>query len=49
MKTALTVAAVLIAISGVIVLLQGSVLAGTALIVVACIVGPGGYSIMGRK
>jgi hypothetical protein len=49
MKTALSIAATLIAISGVIILIRGSILAGIALLVVACVVGPGGYSLMGRK
>ncbi len=48
MGTLLTVAAVLLVIAGVVTLLSGSVLAGVALIVVGCIVGPGGYSISRR-
>ena len=37
--------AVLIAVVGVVQLLQGQVLFGLLLLVVACAVGPGGYSI----
>jgi hypothetical protein len=48
MKTALSIAAALIAVSGVVVLLSGRVLAGVILLVIAAVVGPGGYSIMRR-
>jgi hypothetical protein len=48
MSTLLSVAAVLIAIAGIWLLISGSVLTGIMLIVVACVVGPGGYSIMKR-
>jgi uncharacterized membrane protein (DUF2068 family) len=37
--------AVLIAIYGVVRLIQGDILWGVILLVLACIVGPGGYSI----
>ena len=37
--------AVVIAIIGVVQLLQGQILLGIILLIVACLVGPGGYSI----
>lgn len=37
--------AVVIAIAGVVQLLQGQMILGLVLLVVACLVGPGGYSI----
>jgi hypothetical protein len=37
--------AVVIAIVGVVQLLQGQIIFGIVLLVVACLVGPGGYSI----
>jgi hypothetical protein len=48
MNTALLIAAVLIAIVGVVLLFSGSVIAGIVLLVIACLVGPGGYSILKR-
>jgi hypothetical protein len=36
-------------VAGVIVLIQGSAIAGILLIVLGCIVGPGGYSIAHRS
>jgi hypothetical protein len=45
-KTALSVAAALIAIAGIITLLSGSITVGIVLLVIAAVVGPGGYSIM---
>lgn len=44
----LTIAAAILAVSGVFVLLSGSVIAGVVLIVLAFIVGPGGYSLSRR-
>jgi hypothetical protein len=44
-STLLWIIAVILAIVGIVQLLQGQVLLGVALIVVACLVGPGGYSI----
>jgi hypothetical protein len=41
----LWVAAVFMGIAGVVALLKGEVLWGIVLIVAACVVGPGGYSI----
>ena len=37
--------AVVIAIAGVVQLLQGQLILGLVLLVVACLVGPGGYSV----
>jgi hypothetical protein len=48
MGTMLKIAAVLLVIAGVITLLSGSIIAGIVLIVIGCIVGPGGYSISRR-
>jgi hypothetical protein len=48
MGTMLTIAAVLLVIAGVVTLLSGSVITGIVLIVIGCIVGPGGYSISRR-
>jgi hypothetical protein len=45
----LWIAAVIIAIFGIIALLQGSILWGILLLVVAALVGPGGYSIFSRR
>jgi len=47
--TLLWVIAAVIAVIGIIVLISGSVLWGIVLLVVACIVGPGGYSIFQRR
>jgi hypothetical protein len=44
-STLLWIIAVILAIVGIVQLLQGQILLGLALIVVACLVGPGGYSI----
>ena len=45
----LWIIAVLIGIVGVIVLITGSVLWGIILLVLAALVGPGGYSIFNRR
>jgi hypothetical protein len=45
----LWIIAVIIAIIGVIVLISGSVLWGIILLVLAALVGPGGYSIFNRR
>ena len=45
MNLLLWIAAVVLAIWGVISLLHGAILMGLVLLVVACLVGPGGYSI----
>jgi hypothetical protein len=44
-STLLWIMAVIIAIVGVVQLLQGQILLGIILLVAACLVGPGGYSI----
>ena len=51
MSFLLWIVAVVLAIVGVVQLLQGQVLFGIILIVAACLVGPGGYSIFrpGRR
>jgi len=46
---ALWLLAALIGIVGVVQLLQGQIIFGILLIVVACAVGPGGYSIFSRR
>ncbi|MCU1589514.1 MAG: hypothetical protein JWP11_770 [Frankiales bacterium] len=45
MNFLLWIAAVVLAIWGVVALLHGSILMGLVLLVVACLVGPGGYSV----
>jgi drug/metabolite transporter (DMT)-like permease len=45
----LWIIALVIAIIGVIVLINGSVIGGIILLVVAALVGPGGYSIFNRR
>jgi hypothetical protein len=45
MSMLLWIVAVVLAIVGVVQLLQGQILFGIILLVVACLVGPGGYSI----
>ena len=42
------IAAVLVVV-GIVQLLQGQILLGVALIVGACLVGPGGYSVFNRR
>jgi hypothetical protein len=41
--------AAVIAIVGIVQLLQGQILFGLVLLVVACLVGPGGYSVFRRR
>ena len=45
MSFILWIIAVVIAIVGIVQLFQGQIILGVVLIVVACLVGPGGYSI----
>jgi hypothetical protein len=45
----LWIVAVIVAVAGVIQLLQGQIILGIVLLIVACLVGPGGYSIFGRR
>ena len=47
--TVLWIIAAIIAVVGVIVLISGSVLWGIILLIVAALVGPGGYSIFQRR
>lgn len=47
--TVLWIIAVIIAIVGVVQLVQGQILFGIVLLVVAALVGPGGYSIFARR
>ena len=44
----LWIAAVIIAVFGIIALLQGAILWGILLLVVAALIGPGGYSVFNR-
>ena len=45
----LWILAVILAVIGVIVLIWGSVIAGIVLLVLAALVGPGGYSLFNRR
>jgi hypothetical protein len=45
---ALWIAAVILVVVGIVQLFQGQILLGILLIVVGCLVGPGGYSIFRR-
>ena len=45
--TLLWILAVVLVIAGIVTLIRGGVLAGIALIVVGCLVGPGGVSLFG--
>jgi hypothetical protein len=47
--TILWIIAAIIAIVGIVQLFQGQILLGIVLLVVACLVGPGGYSIFSRR
>jgi hypothetical protein len=46
---ALWIAAVILVIVGIVQLFQGQILLGILLIIVGCLVGPGGYSIFRRR
>ena len=48
-KTVLWVVAAIVAVVGVVQLVQGQILFGIVLLVGACLVGPGGYSIFSRR
>ena len=48
-STVLWVIAAIIAVIGIIVLISGSVIWGIILLIVAALVGPGGYSIFRRR
>ena len=47
--TLLWVIAVILAVVGVVQLIQGQILFGIVLIIAACLVGPGGYSVFNRS
>lgn len=49
MSILFSVLAAILAVVGVIQLLQGQIVLGIVLIVAACLVGPGGYSVFGRS
>ena len=49
MGFALWIAAVILVIVGIVQLFQGQILLGILLIIVGCLVGPGGYSIFRRR
>ena len=44
----LSIAAVILVVAGIVTLLSGSIITGIVLIVIGCVVGPGGYSISRR-
>lgn len=45
----LWIAAVVLVVWGIVALINGSLLWGLVLIIVGCLVGPGGYSVFGRR
>lgn len=47
--TILWIIAVIIAVVGVVQLLQGQIIFGVLLLIAACLVGPGGYSVFNRR
>lgn len=47
--TVLWIVAAILVVVGIVQLLQGQIIFGVVLIVVGCLVGPGGYSIFRRK
>jgi hypothetical protein len=49
MNALLWLVAVVIAIVGIVQLLQGQIILGILLLVAACLIGPGGYSVFGRR
>jgi hypothetical protein len=48
-STLLWIAAAILVIFGIVLLFQGSILLGVILIIVGCLVGPGGYSLFNRR
>jgi drug/metabolite transporter (DMT)-like permease len=48
-STVLWVIAVILAIVGVVQLIQGQIIFGVVLLIAACLVGPGGYSVFRRR
>lgn len=47
--TLLWVIAAILVVVGIVQLIQGQILLGIALIIIGCVVGPGGYSIFNRR
>lgn len=47
--TVLWIIAVILAIVGIVQLFQGQIILGAVLLVAACLVGPGGYSVFARR
>ncbi len=47
--TVLWIIAAIIAVVGIVQLVQGQILFGIVLLVAACLVGPGGYSVFSRR
>ncbi|HVE19387.1 MAG TPA: GPGG-motif small membrane protein [Ilumatobacteraceae bacterium] len=47
--TLLWIIAVILAVVGVVQLIQGQILFGIILLIAACLVGPGGYSVFNRR
>jgi hypothetical protein len=47
--TVLWIIAAILVIVGIVQLLQGQIILGIVLIVAACLVGPGGYSVFNRR
>lgn len=49
MEFVLFIIAAALAIWGIVSLIHGAILFGIILLIVACLVGPGGYSVFGRR
>lgn len=49
MNALLWLVALIIGIIGIVQLIQGQIILGIVLLVVACLIGPGGYSIFRRR
>jgi hypothetical protein len=47
--TLLWILAAILVIVGIVQLLQGQLIFGIVLIIIGCLVGPGGYSLFGRR
>lgn len=48
-NTILWVVAAILVIVGIVQLFQGQIIFGVALIVIGCLVGPGGYSLLSKR
>ena len=48
-QTVLWIIAAILVVVGIVLLFQGQIILGVALIVVGCLVGPGGYSLFRRR